>query len=195
MYGPTVGSLNVWLRQGGQLTRQIWSKTGNLGNKWRLGQVTIKSDFDFEVVLEGVVGTSYTGDAAVDDIEMIAGECDAEASCDFETGYCGYYNTFEGDNFDWLRNKGDTDSFATGPIVDVSTGTKEGYYVFIEASYPQKQGDKAWLVSEVLQTPNGACLNWYAHMYGSSIGNLTVYQRITDKAPVALWTSSVISSF
>lgn len=140
MYGASVGSLNVWLRQNGQLTKQVWTKSGNLGNKWRYGHVTIKSDFDFQVVLEGVVGTSFTGDAAVDDIEMVNGECDEEGSCDFESDFCGYYNTNEGDEFDWLRNKGDTDSYATGPSVDVTTGTKEGYYVFIETSYPAKLG-------------------------------------------------------
>jgi hypothetical protein len=46
-------------------------------------------------------------DLAVDDIEIENGACDYdEASCSFEDGYCAYYNTNEGDKFDWLRDKG-----------------------------------------------------------------------------------------
>ena len=46
-------AIKLWLRQNGQLTRQLWEKSGNLGNRWRFGQVTVKSDLDFQVVIEG----------------------------------------------------------------------------------------------------------------------------------------------
>jgi hypothetical protein len=55
--GKSIGSLNIWLRQSGQLTKKLWEinpeKSGNLGKKWRLAQTTIKSDIDFEMVIEG----------------------------------------------------------------------------------------------------------------------------------------------
>jgi len=61
LYGQSIGSLNVWLRQNNQLKTNLWTRTGNFGNFWRLGLVTVKSSADFEIVLEGVVGSSFTG--------------------------------------------------------------------------------------------------------------------------------------
>ena len=77
------------------------------------------------------------------------------------------------------------------PSVDHTLGTSAGYYVFIESSYPQQYGDKAWLVSEVLESPMGACLDFWYHMKGATTGNLTVLQRILNQQPRALWTMEV----
>ena len=66
--------------------------------------------------------------AAVDDIEIENGACSPEASCDFEDDYCGFYNTKEGDDFDWLRGKGAASGPMTGPSVDHTTNTQSGYY-------------------------------------------------------------------
>ena len=186
MYGASQGSLNIWIRQNGQLYKNIWSRTGNFGNVWRYGHVTVKSSVAFQIVLEGVVGSSYQGDAAVDDIELESGDCYEEASCDFEDDLCGYYNTKEGDDFDWLRSKGQI-SLITGPSVDHTTNTALGYYAYINPSSKMSFGKKAWLISEVLSLSSDACFNWYMHLYGSSIGNLSVYQRFQARAPVLIW--------
>ena len=53
MYGESIGTLNVWLRQGKALNNILWSRSGNLGNTWRYGHISIKSRFDFEIALEG----------------------------------------------------------------------------------------------------------------------------------------------
>lgn len=48
-------------------------------------------------------------------------------------------------------------------------------------------GDKAWLLSEVLVLPQAACLEWYLHLYGDSIGFLNVYyHKIGDANPILL---------
>lgn len=56
-----------------------------------------------------------------------------------------------------------------------------GYYLYAEASWPRKKGDKAWLLSGFLaSTPKGstACkLRLYYHMLGKTIGSLNVYTR------------------
>ncbi len=36
--------------------------------------------------------------------------------------------------------------------------TGNGYYVYIEASIPQKAGDRAWLVSPMIPATSGSCL-------------------------------------
>ena len=70
-------------------------------------------------------------------------------------------------------------------------GTSAGYYVYIESSYPQEYGDKAWLVSEVIESPMGACLDFWYHMKGMTTGNLTVLHRILNQQPNALWSLEV----
>jgi hypothetical protein len=67
------------------------------------------------------------------------GECAAEASCDFEEDFCGYYNTREGDDFDWDRGRGKVYDL-TGPIVDHTTGTSEGYYAYIKTPFDALPG-------------------------------------------------------
>ncbi|CAF3694948.1 unnamed protein product, partial [Didymodactylos carnosus] len=187
MYGDNIGALNVLIFDTKQL---LWTKSGNLGNRWRYGHVTVRRADPFQIAFEGVVGKSFDGDIAIDDLFIQNGECETEGSCDFEQGYCGFYNTQQQgeDQFDWLRQRGNTESYETGPSVDHTTGTTAGYYVFIEASYPQNLGDKAWLVSEVLESPKGACLEFWYHMYGSTTGNLSVYHRINNQKPTSLWS-------
>lgn len=177
LFGSSVGSISIWLRENKNLTKILWSRKENFGNQWRLSQVTVYSDFDHEIVLDGTVGDSYSGDAAFDDIELSNGGCEPEGYCNFETGFCGYYNTEKEDNFDWIRARGDTDSPLTGPSVDATTGTKEGYYVYIDSSPPQIKGNKAWLISEVIRAPQGACVYWNMHLFGNNIGSLNIYQR------------------
>jgi hypothetical protein len=80
------------------------------------------------------------------------------------------------DVFDWQRGKGQKNAW-TGPKVDHTTNTALGYYAYIDPTYLMKLGDNAFLVSEIVSLDGTACLEWYMHLYGSNIGNLTVYQR------------------
>lgn len=177
MYGKSIGTLNVFIKENGILSKNIWQRSGNLGDQWRYAHVTVTNPNDFQIVLEGVVGSSHTGDIAVDDIEIENGQCYPELSCNFEDDYCGYYNVKDLDDFDWERSKGQR-YITTGPSVDHTTSTEEGYYVVIDPKMSHKEGDKAWLVSEVIEVPESGCLSWYMHLKGPSIGNLTIYQRV-----------------
>ncbi|RNA26976.1 MAM and LDL-receptor class A domain-containing 2-like [Brachionus plicatilis] len=189
LFGDSIGTLNVYSRQNNALSRALWSRSGNFGNFWRYGHVTISSQVDFQVVLEGIVGRSFTGDIAVDDIEIETGPCPPEGFCDFEDGFCGFYNTKEGDNFDWLRGKGPIFSI-TGPTVDHTTQTQLGYYAYINPVPPQKFNDTAWLISEILFSPNSGCLNFFYNMNGLNIGELNVYRRVAESALEKIWNIS-----
>ncbi len=61
MYGVGIGSVSVVLRQGGASTKSLWSRQGNFGDQWRYGHVTVKSSTDFQIGVEGVVGSNYLG--------------------------------------------------------------------------------------------------------------------------------------
>lgn len=78
------------------------------------------------------------------------------------------------------------------PLIDHTTGTSAGFYAFIESSFPQQHGHKAWLVSEVMESPKGGCLDFWYHMHGNSTGNISVYHRVLDQNPVSLWFMDVI---
>ena len=43
MYGSTMGTFNLYLRQGGQITNTIFSMSGNQGNRWIQAELTVKS--------------------------------------------------------------------------------------------------------------------------------------------------------
>ena len=74
MNGRTMGTLNVVLTTGNKQQR-IWSKTGNQGSAWQLAQVTIPQSSNYTIMFEGIVGTGYQSDMALDDISIVNGGC------------------------------------------------------------------------------------------------------------------------
>ena len=84
------------------------------------------SNKPFYIMFEGVRGTSYMGDIALDDLDITAGPCPPLKACDFETDMCSWTNAI-GDQFDWKRDSGGTPSLGTGPSTDHTTGTRNGW--------------------------------------------------------------------
>jgi hypothetical protein len=98
---------------------------------------------------------------------------------DFEAGM-GLWLNAEGDDFDWDRFQGPTPSDNTGPDVDHTLGTEEGYYMYTEASGDHSPEKTAILMGPCfdltpLASPELAF--WY-HMAGDSMGSL--YLEISD---------------
>uniref|UniRef100_A0A8C5EF30 MAM domain-containing glycosylphosphatidylinositol anchor protein 1-like n=1 Tax=Gouania willdenowi TaxID=441366 RepID=A0A8C5EF30_GOUWI len=103
--------------------------------------------------------------------------------CGFEDERICGFSQDRSDIFDWTRQNHLTQnpkrSANTGPETDRS-GTKEGYYMYIEASRPRIQGDKARLLSPLFNVssvrgPKGSgrvpyCVSFYYHMKGKHIG-------------------------
>ncbi|XP_055957691.1 MAM and LDL-receptor class A domain-containing protein 1-like [Patella vulgata] len=175
MYGSTMGTLNVYVRSKGQTGQAVWTLSGNQGKAWIKSQVTVSAvSSTYQIEFEGVRGSNYYSDIALDDISIIPDECQKPAQCTFERGLCGYKN-IQGDDFDWTRGHGATTSSFTGPQVDHTTSSTNGYYMYVEASSPIKTGDKAWLMSEELKATSGSCLQFWYNMYGAGTGSLNVY--------------------
>ncbi|XP_071828952.1 scavenger receptor cysteine-rich type 1 protein M130-like isoform X6 [Apostichopus japonicus] len=200
MYGSTIGSLHVYAHTS-SLGSPIWSMYGSQGNQWRLGQVQVYVYSTTQIVFEGVRGSSYTGDIALDDIDIANGSCSfvtstpetttfvttltGDLDCDFETGLCSYSQSYN-DQLDWTRRTGSTPSYSTGPYYDHTSGTSWGYYVYLETSYGYN-GYKARLHSRSLQTYGTHCVNFYYHMNGSTIGSLHVYAN-TSSLGSPIWS-------
>uniref|UniRef100_A0A671VVP0 MAM and LDL receptor class A domain containing 1 n=1 Tax=Sparus aurata TaxID=8175 RepID=A0A671VVP0_SPAAU len=70
MSGFTVGSLQVLLKHG-NVSREVWSQSGNQGNKWRRGEVFLGLSNNFQVVFRAKRGISYMGDLVIDDVSFL----------------------------------------------------------------------------------------------------------------------------
>ena len=130
MYGPHIGQLNIYTNVGGQFNGPVWSKSGSHGNKWWNGQVQLTNKNPYKIVFEGMRGTSYRGDIALDDIQLSNGQCQPTMDCDFESPVsqlkrCGWQQ-YAGDNIDWRLGQGATSSINTGPANDHTLGDKRG---------------------------------------------------------------------
>ncbi|CAH1155518.1 unnamed protein product [Phaedon cochleariae] len=100
--------------------------------------------------------------------------------CDFETeDLCGYTHDLNHD-FDWKRENYNTPSgsIGTGPSFDHTKGMlQDGYYMYIESS-SKNENDTARLLSPVYDKMDGeVCIEFFYHMFGSTIGSLRVYLR------------------
>ena len=51
MYGETINTLNVYTKTIGGDEAVQWSKTGDQGNQWKLGNFTSNPDTSFQVVM------------------------------------------------------------------------------------------------------------------------------------------------
>ena len=53
-----------------------------------------------------------------------------------------------------------------------------GHYMYVEASYPRKQGDNAMLASFPIDGSSPSCsLSFWSHMKGEHVGSLAVLLR------------------
>lgn len=69
MFGSTVNTLSVMMRtQINGTATTLWSKSGNQGDLWHRGQVSLPISSHFQIILQASVGDSHSGDIAIDDI-------------------------------------------------------------------------------------------------------------------------------
>ncbi len=189
------GGMAVSIISGGDMTT-LWDFKESVGNQWNQEQATIQipstSYSDFQVVIEARPGQYNTFNAALDDLTLEEGACPSFGSCDFEDDYCIWQNVDDiRSDFKWELRRGNTASSDTGPSTDHTTGTVDGRFLFMEASYPSRIGERALLESSVfLPTPTyGLCMQFWYHMYGSDMGQLNIYANASNISTL-LWTQS-----
>ncbi|XP_078266260.1 MAM domain-containing protein 2-like [Rhinoraja longicauda] len=74
--------LNVYQVEHGMMNLE-WSVTGNMGNRWIMGEIDFYLPPNSQIILEAVRGNDYRSDIAVDDISFHAGCCGV--GCDTTT--------------------------------------------------------------------------------------------------------------
>ncbi|XP_025085553.1 MAM and LDL-receptor class A domain-containing protein 1-like [Pomacea canaliculata] len=192
MSGTGMGTLMVSIRARAVST-VIWRRFSDQGDDWHTAQVSINSNFQYQVEFQAVRGSTYQSDIAIDDVELQDGLCSLPASCDFEQGQCAWSNDDADDDFDWIRSQGSTITANTGPTSDHTLQNIKGHYMYIEASQPRKPGDKARLHSEILNnSSHPQCLTFWYNMHGAGMGTLSVYKNLVSRTSglIQLWTLS-----
>ncbi|XP_072297526.1 uncharacterized protein [Eucyclogobius newberryi] len=186
MYGSaTAMALNIYLLQDNKATK-IWSKQDNQGDEWKLGQADIPASGPYQIILEGIRGSSEESDVAIDDISIHFGSCSdsfpdlasgtkppkttqviptqvCNLGCNFDQSLCNW-NQMVTDAFDWTWYSSSTPTLMTGPSDDHTGG---GHYLYIEAS-SVTYGDTARLISSECSNYGAQCLQFWYHMYGSA---------------------------
>jgi hypothetical protein len=72
--------------------------------------------------------------------------------------------------------------------LDHTYGTPSGWYIYMEASFPQKYNQRCRIVSEEIQGQR--CLQFWYHMYGMDIDTLNIYIKINGQLKKPVWTRS-----
>ncbi|CAC5389526.1 unnamed protein product [Mytilus coruscus] len=92
MHGNGMGTLNVYVVSD-NITQKLWSRSGNKPDIWQLAFVDISITEPYQMTLEGVRGSTKSGDIAVDDISLLPGSCNKRAfilDCNFEAENCSW---------------------------------------------------------------------------------------------------------
>ncbi|XP_071956925.1 MAM and LDL-receptor class A domain-containing protein 1-like [Antedon mediterranea] len=217
MQGRNTGQLSIIKVVNGQ-RKTLWSLSDEQGNDWNFGQVTVRQDDDYKIIIEGTVGSGTFSNIAVDDIHFGSATCDGKpniavplptfapstiqpttanvvvpsgpANCDFEAGICSYTQDTT-DDFDWKTTRGSTPSRNTGPSYDHTHGASgSGRYLYTEANDAASKDVARILSANVSPSSNGMCLNFWYHMHGSDIGTLNVYIQTGVNIGSPVWTRS-----
>lgn len=83
MWGSGMGDIKVYTLESGKegtYGRKVLQSylTGNIGNAWGKDEFEFQTNANIEnvqVLFSGIIGPSFTSDAAIDDISIITGPC------------------------------------------------------------------------------------------------------------------------
>ncbi|XP_010219048.1 PREDICTED: apical endosomal glycoprotein [Tinamus guttatus] len=164
--GEAPGSLSVFVEESGTQRRQLFAVSAMQGSAWHHGQVTVQADQEWRALFEATGGGGDDAYIALDDLHVADGACSEPGSCDFEVDMCGWSSPTD-DNphgFAWGWKSGVPLAKYPGPEQDHTLGTKDGRYVFFDASVLGPGGTTAQLESQHLPAAAASCLHFWYHM-------------------------------
>jgi hypothetical protein len=211
MHGEKTGDLNVYINTSSSLTI-LWTQSGDKGQGWLNGRVKVLSSSAYRLVIEGIVGRSFTSDIAIDDIDFIDKSCSIFPSsadpallitstttrttrpirpptspfdCNFENDFCNYIIEYSGNDFIWTRVQGKRGEIIAGPIdVDHTTGQSSGWYIQAPIA-GQKLGSKASFQSPIMS--GAKCLSFYHYLQSNTIFSLNIYVKVGSQLGSFVW--------
>ncbi|KAG8199603.1 hypothetical protein JTE90_009439 [Oedothorax gibbosus] len=79
MFGSQTGGLRVYVKPESHVFQELlptWAEYGDQGNRWLQGNVTIPHfNENFQIVIEGIRGSGYISDTAIDDVRLFTEDC------------------------------------------------------------------------------------------------------------------------
>ncbi|XP_035827620.1 MAM and LDL-receptor class A domain-containing protein 2-like [Aplysia californica] len=177
MNGAGMGTLNLLQYEDGTLeqsAQEIWSQSGPQGTRWHQATVTVSDSLHFRIIFEGIMGSNYTGDIALDDIILMPGMCPGLGTCDFEGELCTWTNSEDDDDLDWIRRRSFSTYMTYGPNLDHTQNTIYGGSMVMSRISNFAQGSTARLTSPTLSAHTDYCLNFWFYTSGQGQGSLNV---------------------
>ena len=158
LFGATIGTLNVLVSANGGAFTNVFSISGNQGDVWRLKIIDLSAYAGQNVIIrfEGIVGSSFTGDLAIDNVNVFS------------------YDKEEDVDNDGIADKNDLDSDNDGILNSVEgscTLTQSGVWTMSgqTASYNFGNG----VIANVVVTNNTATDNFTT----GAFNNLTAWDQ------------------
>ncbi|XP_013404588.1 MAM and LDL-receptor class A domain-containing protein 1-like [Lingula anatina] len=181
------GNVTLYIQYLNDTRRALWHYTNNTGESW----IQMKQGLpegSYRLSIEGnTLNGLREGDTAIDDTALLdefvsettprttpstSAPLPATADCHFDQNYCNYNLYISDHGHTWVRKKGSTDTWWTGPRGDHTTGS--GYFMYLESS-KMPVGEKIYMSTPYLAPTSGTCLSVWYHMRGRHIGALNVY--------------------
>ena len=220
MYGRHIGTLNVHLSVSSPSSDTesvlIWSRSGNKGDQWLNGQVSIKSSRSFRLSFEAIRGNGDLSTIAIDDIDFTERACMSDLieqstpststplsnvtrktppvikpknKCDFEEGLGIWQQNPQNEGtINWLRVQGQLGDENAGPIsVDHSLGEPNGWYIL--AIFNETKYEDAVRLETDIQFGQ-SCLEFYYYFVTDSTFRFDVLVRNENETDAPLWTKT-----
>lgn len=194
MSGIDMGTLTVEVSTNGVTWTTLWTRSGDQGVNWITDTIDLNAyttESALRVRFNGVTGSGFNSDMAIDDVSISAGtpNCNLVNTFPYTEGFetgLGDWQQMTDDDFDWSRNSGGTPSTGTGPTA-ASVGN---FYMYTEASSPNSPNRTAHLVSPCFDLSSLAFpeLTFDYHMFGAAMGSLSVEVSVGGGAWTSIWT-------
>ncbi len=172
-------------------TRLLWTLSQKNDPAWQHGLASFQSNQNHVIIFEGIVGSGFTGDIALDDLRITRDgtSCQTqpiEASpqvatvdlvkCSFDSNnFCNWINDTLDNNyvFNWSLNVKPAE---TDHRIKPKGALDTPGFLYVEDTF-LPVNSKARIYSKPIAAPlpTGYCLSFYYHMFGGDIGSLTVY--------------------
>lgn len=219
--GANVGTLVLEASTDGSSWTSLWSITGDQGSAWQDATVSLSAystATELRLRFRGTSGSSWDGDICVDDIRVGAASGGGGNNCTTTITAFPYTQNFDGlalcqntlfacasdggcalgagwanatgEGADWSVDDAATPSGNTGPSADHTSGS--GRYLFTEASSCFNNTMQVLSPCFDLSGQSDATLTFFYHMWGASMGTLSV-QASTDNGTTwsgNLWSQS-----
>ncbi|KAL9987564.1 hypothetical protein ACROYT_G001896 [Oculina patagonica] len=102
MFGATMSCVIIYIKiQATNRFKPVWLKSEDRGDRWIRGQISINETGSYQIIIDGIRGSSYLGDAAFDDFSFQEGTCQqTEVTTLYVSSYKGRHFRLSSQPFD-----------------------------------------------------------------------------------------------